>query len=358
MTTANVSNPPSPTPPAPSGRPGSAPVIPLWPLLKGTPTLSAQKAAPATAAAPATPGTPARSADRPKSSPQTQILRNSSQYGVLVVSRRKEVVANVEDLLLRGGETVFLAKDLRDAWDNINLGRIGLVVMDCCQPGAEELVLLSTVRSAPHTADVSFLFLKTKGTAVPLLPIEGDDRYHDAWLDFPCTLEELAVLVTRLLQQRAYSRRLKAQSHPASASSQRMAATDAAAHTGGVSGAMPGILHGKLGELDVPMLLGMLAGMNITGVLTVRSDNKRKGEIHLVNGAVWHATFAGVKGTDALTILLRITKGKFNFDVSEPPEQRTITGNTMGLLLESMREHDETKALVKRASGSGASPGA
>lgn len=282
---------------------------------------------------------------------QTQVLRNSTQYAVLIVSRRPDVVDNLEDLLLKAGESVFVAKDLRNAWDNIKLGRIGLVVLDCCQLGVDELTLLSTSRSLPATADVSFLFLKNPGVAIPSLPIEGDDRTHDSWLDFPCTLPNLSVAVTRLLQQRAYSRRLKAQQAPASGSSGKMAATDSNLQAS-VSAAFPGMFNGRLGEIDVPKLLAMLAPMNLTGILTVKSGTKRKGQIHLVNGAVWHATFQGangVQGSDALFIIFRIKEGKFTFDSAEPPQQRTIQSNTMGLLLESMRDSDETQALVQQA---------
>jgi CheY-like chemotaxis protein len=343
------------TTPEVKAKPATATSIPAAPKAPTVPTPTPATNAVANAAAPAAKVQAVASGPnavrKSSQSSPTQILRNSTQYAVLVVSRRPEVVANVEDLLLKAGESVFVAKDLRNAWDNIKLGRIGLVVLDCCQPGHDELTLLSTVRALPATADVSFLFLKNPGVAIPNLPLEGDDRTHDSWLDYPCTLQNISVSVTRLLQQRAYSRRLKAQQAPASGSSGKMAATDSNLQAS-VSAAFPGMFNGRLGELDVPKLLAMLAPMNMTGILTVKSGNKRKGQIHLVNGAVWHATFQGsngVQGSDALFIIFRMKDGKFTFDTAEPPSQRTIQGNTMGLLLESMRDSDETQALVQQA---------
>ena len=51
-------------------------------------------------------------------------------------------------------------------------------------------------------------------------------------------------------------------------------------------------------------------------------------------------------------IVFRINQGKFTFDVSSPPQERTIQSNTLGLLLEGLRAQDETKQLTQRGAGS------
>lgn len=287
----------------------------------------------------------------------TQILKNDTlPYAVLVVSRHPEIVTEIEDMLLTNGETVFTATTITQAWENIRIGRVGLVILDSRQPAAEELLLLSTTRALQASAGIPFLFLKDKAARLPSLRVDCEDHIRDAWLDMPCAPQDLCAAVTRLFQQREYSRRLKSQG--ASPSSGRLAATSAAASNlqAGVSSSFQGIFNGRLGELDVPKLLGMLAPMGLTGVLTIKNE-KRKGQIFLVNGAVWHATVATIKGPDALSVLFRIRQGKFTFDVVEPPNERTIQSNTMGLLLEGLREMDESKArmdLAKKASlGSG-----
>jgi CheY-like chemotaxis protein len=278
------------------------------------------------------------------------LQRDTIPYSVLVVSRRPDTLASVEDMLLKNGETVFTAPTIKQAWENLRIGRVGLVVLDLCEPTPEDLLLVSTSRAVRVSQETPFLFIKNKASALPALNIDTEDHIRDGWVDAPCQAQELTAAVTRLFQQRAYSRRMRQQ---ARGSSGKLKATTSASGSGlqaGVSSAFEGIFNGKLGELDVPKLLGMLAPMNLTGVLTIKSE-KRKGQIYLVNGAVWHAACAGVKGAEALFIVFRIHEGKFMFDVAPPPQERTIQSNTLGLLLEGLRAQDETKELTERARG-------
>ena len=277
------------------------------------------------------------------------LQRDTIPYSVLVVSRRPELLASIEDMLLKNGETVFTAATIKQAWENLRIGRVGLVILDVCEPKPEDLLLVSTSRAVRASHETPFLFIKNKGSALPTLNIDCDDHIRDGWVDAPCQPQELTATVTRLFQQRAYSRRMRQQNTNGSSNKLKATGTGSGMQAG-VSAAFQGIFNGKLGELDVPKLLGMLAPMGLTGVLTIKSE-KRKGQIYLVNGAVWHATCAAVKGAEALFIAFRIRQGKFTFDTCEPPRERTIQSNTLGLLMEGLRAQDETKELTQRAQG-------
>lgn len=278
-----------------------------------------------------------------KSGPETIVLKTNA-YAVLAVSRNAETASAIKKLLQQSGESAFMATSVKQAWDEIRIGRVGLVVIDVTDLKMDDVLLLSAVRSAKNTSVIPFLFLKNKDYQPLDLRIENDELVRDGWLDYPCDLQALSVLVTRLFQQKDLSRRMQAAS--ATSASLGMVTVPTAES----SSASLGVLSGKVGQLDVPSILGMLAPMGLTGLLTIKGK-KRRGTINLVNGAVWHASLGEIHGPDALSVIFRINEGRFTFDPGDPPPVRSIQSNTMGILLDGLRERDETQLLLEKLRG-------
>jgi CheY-like chemotaxis protein len=258
---------------------------------------------------------------------------------VLAVSQNPESAASIKKMLQQAGETAFAATSTKQAWDEIRIGRVGLVILDLTAPKADGVLLLSAARSAKSTCTIPFLFLNSSDYKPLNLVIENDEQVRDGWLEMPCDIQGLSTAVTRLFQQKDYSRRMRSSSSSANLKATATQADNSALH--------PSVLGGQLGPLDVPSVLGMLAPMALTGVLTIKGK-KRKGLIHLVNGAVWHASVGEIHGPDALSILFRIAEGRFSFDPAPPPPVRSIQSNTMGILLDGLREKDETQQLLDK----------
>ena len=96
-----------------------------------------------------------------KSGPETIVLKTNA-YAVLAVSRNAETASAIKKLLQQSGESAFVATSAKQAWDEIRIGRVGLVVVDVTDLKMDDVLLLSAARSAKNTSVIPFLFLKSK----------------------------------------------------------------------------------------------------------------------------------------------------------------------------------------------------
>jgi len=315
---------------------------------------------------------------------------------VLIVSRDQKVTATLGDAMKSTGEKWHCVATVEEAWERLKTENVGAVVLDLTAGAWDGLALVRTARANVKTADVPFLFLIKGSYKAPILPPAGPEMVKDGWLPLPCPAPAFTTLVRRLLEQWANSRKsghvaiaaagtaprgksgvVGAQNKPGSAvvQAQKSGSGVTSAPTGSVpmigtaSGLMkrptqtasgnavpmtsgnipvrpPALLEGQLGDIDVTKILGIIEPLRMTGILTV-TDGKRIGEIHFVEGAVWHAAFADIEGPDALFLLFHMQSGHFHFNLGKAIERRSIQANTMALLLEGMRQMDESKRLIK-----------
>jgi hypothetical protein len=77
-----------------------------------------------------------------------------------------------------------------------------------------------------------------------------------------------------------------------------------------------------------------------SGSLKIRSGPST-GEIHFVNGAIYNALWANLRGEEAFFAMLRLAQGDFSLDPNFVAPQQVIQDSPEALLLEGMRRLDE-----------------
>ncbi len=100
-------------------------------------------------------------------------------------------------------------------------------------------------------------------------------------------------------------------------------------------------VSGSLAEMPLADVVQVLSRTKKSGRLKV-SSNEYAGEIQLGNGAIYDASFMGLRGEEALFALLALSEGEFALDPSVVPTTRAIHEGTEQLLLEGMRRIDES----------------
>lgn len=279
---------------------------------------------------------------------------------VLIVCPDEKKLGLFAEILSKVGVAVLMAQSVEDGWEVLRNGVIHTAVLDLTAPGLAAPMLLRAARSSQRTAGIPFLYLTRNDQPLPNLAALGDETVQDGFLVLPCSSQQFTnkVLVVMDMADRLRATRA-AKAASATVSTAAIAAvralkSSAVLQAAGqpksspkAAAAVSSMFAGMLGALDVLKILSMLEPLRLTGELTI-TDDKRTGKIFFVEGAVWHASMNEMSGPDALFLLFHMKEGAFRFDPGEPVIDRTIQGNTMGLLLEGMRQMDEAKTIIKR----------
>lgn len=93
-------------------------------------------------------------------------------------------------------------------------------------------------------------------------------------------------------------------------------------------------LGGDLEHIRLVDVLTMLDLAKYTGDVEVAS-NREHGRIEVVSGSIRHAVFGKATGIDALSRVLRLTRGWFRVRRGEPRSAPTMSGSTTHLLLDA-----------------------
>jgi CheY-like chemotaxis protein len=105
-------------------------------------------------------------------------------------------------------------------------------------------------------------------------------------------------------------------------------------------------LSGDLSRLDLPGVIQMLAQSHQTGALHVNAGDT-DGVVFFEGGDVVHAECAALFGDEAVTQIVRscheIGKGTYKFVYGASAAQRTVLRSATDLLLDAMRELDESE---------------
>jgi hypothetical protein len=101
-----------------------------------------------------------------------------------------------------------------------------------------------------------------------------------------------------------------------------------------------GLIQGQL----LSDVLQMVSSNSMTGVFTVEC-RRAKTVLHFDEGKIVHATGQGLEGEQAFFSIFGFDGGRYYFEeTSEPFAQRTINSNTQFLILEALRQIDESRA--------------
>lgn len=105
-------------------------------------------------------------------------------------------------------------------------------------------------------------------------------------------------------------------------------------------------LTGNLSHLDLPGVIQMLAQSRQTGALHVNARDT-DGIVFFEGGDVVHAECGALFGDEAVTQIVRVChaagKGVYKFVYGASAAQRTVLRSATDLLLDAMREFDETE---------------
>jgi response regulator RpfG family c-di-GMP phosphodiesterase len=273
---------------------------------------------------------------------------------ILIISRDEHKLGLFAEILGKIGAPVLTAQSVEDAWECVKAGSVGVVVHDLTYPMPDDTLLMRATRSSPTTYNIPYLFVTRSDQPQPILKPVGDEQVLDAWIVLPCPSQQFCNKVLVLMDvSRQQQAKLAAQAAEEVGKAIAMSApsTSAAAQQEKAvdqsETSTTSIFRGRLGAFDIVKIMSMLEPLKLTGTLVV-TDEKREGRIHFVDGSVRHANMNEMTGPDALFLLFHLKKGDFRFEPGEPVAERTIQGNTMGLLLEGMRQMDEAKTIIKR----------
>jgi response regulator RpfG family c-di-GMP phosphodiesterase len=99
-------------------------------------------------------------------------------------------------------------------------------------------------------------------------------------------------------------------------------------------------VSGSLSEMGLPDMVQVLWHGRKTGSLKIRSATN-SGEIHFVDGAIYNALYANLRGEEAFYAMLSLNEGDFALDPNFRAPQQVVQPSPEALLLEGMRRLDE-----------------
>ena len=211
------------------------------------------------------------------------------------------------------------------------LGRekVGVIIADIIMPEMDGFEFFRRVRGQADLGTIPFIFLT--GDRTSKSKVRGFEMGVDDYITKPCVLSELFAKVESILKK----------------------ATAASSATAGEWD-----LSGKLSAMPIPELIQILEMSKKTGRLLISTDKLGSAEIFFDAGNICHAHVLDldVQGEEAVYILFAVTEGEFHFRADETTDKRTVNKHCAALLLEGLRQKDETQALLARREKAAAQP--
>jgi CRP-like cAMP-binding protein/nitroreductase len=104
------------------------------------------------------------------------------------------------------------------------------------------------------------------------------------------------------------------------------------------------LMQGLTGRLSIISLPELVQAINISqknGVLRLKNTAGEAALVYFANGQVIDVNMAGRSGNETFYALMEWPEGEFNFRQEDAKRARSVTMDTMGLLMEGMRRRDE-----------------
>jgi response regulator RpfG family c-di-GMP phosphodiesterase len=232
----------------------------------------------------------------------------ANRHRALIIDPDPEETTVLELRLLEQGFEVAQAHTIEQALKHLERGETELVVAELELTDGDGLALLGEVRKRPW------------GQKLPWVVVTGRSNRNDAQTAFdlgatdflakPVSADLLVAKLRQTIEREA----------------QR-------------AGAARGV-SGSLLEMGLPDMVQVLWHGRKTGSLKIRSGAS-SGEIHFVQGAIYNAMWATLRGEEAFYAMLKLTEGDFALDPNSVAPQQVILDSPEALLLEGMRRLDE-----------------
>jgi CheY-like chemotaxis protein len=237
----------------------------------------------------------------------------SSNVKILLVDDNPMVLGMLQQALSTMGE-VTAATDGADALLKAIDDVPDVLISDYRMPGMDGRQLLEKLKSRPATAGIAVILMATKADISERLSMQ--DVIED-YLEKPFFLKDATHKIKRVVDRIALEKMTKA------------ASTD-------------GILRGSLSQMNVIDLVQSLE-MGRKSCLLAMANGDDKCEIYFNQGQAKHAVYGPITGDEAVFKVLRWTEGSFQVDFNGKSSEETTTLNTQGLLMEGLRQLDESQ---------------
>src|SRR5713101_2123435 len=188
-----------------------------------------------------------------------------------------------------------------------------LLVSDYRMPGMDGQQLVEKLKSRPKTAGIAVILLASKADITERF---SNHEPVDDFVEKPFFLKEATQRIKRLIDKIALEKMAKT------------APSD-------------GVVRGSLAQMNVIDLVQSLEmGRKSCSLTMTNADDKC--EMYFNQGQVKHAAYGALTGDPAVFKVLRWTDGNFQVDFDGKTTKETTTLNTQGLLMEGLRQLDES----------------
>jgi response regulator RpfG family c-di-GMP phosphodiesterase len=231
----------------------------------------------------------------------------ANRHMALVVDSDPEETTVLELRLVEQGFEVVQARTTDQALKVLERGEIEAVISEIDVEPSDGFALLGEARKHPWGAKLPWVFVSNRtGRA------DAQRAFELGAADFMTKPVSADLLVAKLKQI------------------MEREAKDTGAR--GVSG--------SLTEMGLPDMVQVLAHGRKTGSLKIRAQGEA-GEIHFVQGNIYNALWAKLRGEEAFYAMLALTEGDFVLEPTFVAPQQVIAQSAEALLLEGMRRQDE-----------------
>ena len=245
---------------------------------------------------------------------------------VLIVDDDSSTLRVLDLAFRKRGYDVRLAPSGAKALEVLGRERVDVIIADIIMPEMDGFELIRRVRSEGNLATIPFIFLT--GDRTSKSKVRGLEMGVDDYITKPCILSELFAKVESILRKAR------------AASSLAVGGWD---------------FSGKLSAMPIEELIQILEMSRKSGRLLVTSVYGQA-DLYFQAGQIHHSRFLDIEGEEGLYLLFAVREGEFHFRAGEKAETRTVTKNCAALLLEALRQRDETQALLSQREKAAAEP--
>lgn len=234
---------------------------------------------------------------------------------ILIVDDNPSVLKLLNISLSKAGYNIVEADNGETAFEVANKEHPDLIISDIMMPQMDGIELCWMIRENSEIPIVPFIFLTSFDDSE--MEIRGFRAGADEYLSKPIDRKELLERVEELLERTGKLKTIDDTTEAKKAFS------------------------GDLIDLSIVELVQMLNLNKKSGILRIEGENN--GEIYLKDGQLFGAKTSTKVGEEAIYELVTMTKGSFNFELSNKELDQNITNSTMNVIMEACRIMDENR---------------
>jgi uncharacterized protein (TIGR02266 family) len=241
-------------------------------------------------------------------------------WQVLLAEDEALMAQMMVDMLTELPIQVRVAKNGREALEQVQQSRPDLILLDAVMPELDGFSVAAALKGNPATQDIPIIFLTARVRMED--KVRGLELGAEDYLIKPVRREEMLARVRNVLR-RGEARRAAA---PPESS----------------------LMRGRLEIMGLANIIQVMEAERRTGTLRLNSESRR-GEILFLEGRIAYAMQGSRQGEAAVYCLLGWTKGDFELELtsgSGPVEAQVVRPN-QALLMEGIRRMDELPGLQR-----------